>query len=127
MASTHMDESGNITCTNNTTFYLYTEFVDETGNPVDLTGATGAMDVRTGKWGDPCSELVLRFTTENNRIIFGGDVDNAIVFEVDIADMLPLRAGQYYYDCVINMGSSVEEYFKGVATFTIKEGITKSV
>ncbi len=124
MASTIMDESGNITCTNNTTFNLYTEFVDETGNPVDLTGATGAMDVKSGKWGDPCSQIVLSFTTENDRMIFGGTAGTAI-FKVDVADMLPLPAGQYYYDCVINMGSSVEEYFKGVATFTIKEGITK--
>ena len=124
MASTVMDESGNITCTNNATFYLYTIFEDENGNLINLTGFTAKMQVRTAKCDQTCSELIIEFSTTNGRIILGGAA-GTIIITATTADMLLLPAGQYYYDFILDTGSVEEIYFKGIGTFTIQGGITQ--
>jgi hypothetical protein len=119
-----MDESGNITCTNNTTFYLYSEFYDKTNNLVNLTGFTAKMQVRTSKCDEDCSKLVIEFSTTNGRIALGGTAGTVII-QASAADMALLPVGQYYYDFILNTGSTEIDYFKGIGTFTIQGGITQ--
>lgn len=119
-----MDESGNIFCTNNTTFYLYTEFYDDEGNPIDLTGADAEMDVRTSKCSEgECSELIIKFSTANGRIILG---NGTVIFTADVDDIKLINAGSYYYDCIINTGSQIIGYFddQEAKSFNVGGGIT---
>jgi hypothetical protein len=117
-----MDESGNIFCTNNTTFDLYSEFYDEIGNLINLTGFTAKMQVKTSN-NQSCSDLIIEFSTENGRIILGG-IAGTIIIQASKADMSLLPIGQYYYDFVINTGSTEINYFNEVKTFNIQGGIT---
>jgi hypothetical protein len=80
-----MDESGNIFCTNNTTFDLYSEFYDEIGNLINLTGFTAKMQVKTSN-NQSCSDLIIEFSTENGRIILGG-IAGTIIIQASKADM----------------------------------------
>lgn len=120
-----IDNSGNITCTNNTTFYLYTIYRNsKTGIPYDLTGFTAKMQVKTGNCEEGCSEPTTELSTENGRIVLGG-IGGTVIFNIAEEDMAVLPCGQYFYDCIINTGSTKIDYFKGVKSFIIQGGITR--
>ncbi|MGL5113588.1 MAG: hypothetical protein ACRC6O_13225 [Flavobacterium sp.] len=122
-----MDPSGNITCTNNTTFVLNTVFYDENRNLIDLTGFTAKMQVKTSdgcsEGEEGCPKLILELSTENGRIVLGGAA-GTVNFIVDEAVMSPISCGRYFYDCIIDTGSTKIDYFKGVKNFIIQGGIT---
>jgi hypothetical protein len=123
-STTSIDTSGNITYFRNTTFFLDTEYQDKDGNPIDLTGSTAKMQVRTALCDDVCSELLLELSTANGKIVLGGTAGTVVITDTDDAAQL-LPCGQYYYDLIIYTGTQEDQYFKGVKLFIVKEGITR--
>jgi hypothetical protein len=90
--------------------------------PVDLTGATAIMKVKTSKCDDTCAEEIISLTTENGRITLGG-VLGTITLLITAADTLTLPCGQFYYDLYINFGTT--SYCKLIGTFTVEGSISK--
>lgn len=76
---------------------------DGTGTPIDLTGYTAKMEVRTGEVANP-GILVLTLTTANGRITLG-DEDGTITLNVPVAVIDACEAGIYCYDLFLVSGT----------------------
>lgn len=94
------------------------------GNPIDLTGATALMKVKTSKCDNTCSGLIIELSTTNGRIILGG-VLGTIQLLISAADNISIltTCGQFYYDLSITIGSAI--YYPVEGTFTVESSISK--
>lgn len=91
---------------------------DEDGTPVDLTGYTARMQLRTAVDSDA---VVLELTTENDRIILGDQeaatptyTNGQIRLLVDAETMEDVPAAKYKYDLeLISAGGIVTRLLQG--------------
>lgn len=91
---------------------------DEEGTPVDLTGYTARMHVRTAVDAD---DTVLELTTENDRIILGDPESATPVYDngeirlfVDAETMADVPAATYKYDLeLVSSGDVVTRLLQG--------------
>lgn len=74
----------------------------EEGDPVDLSGFTARMQLRTAI---AATDVALELTTENGRIILGDQesatptfTNGRIALDVAADDMADLASGTYFYD-----------------------------
>jgi hypothetical protein len=76
--------------------------------PVDLTGATARMHVRSKVSGP----IVINFNTTNGRIVLG-DEDGTIRLKLSAVETAALLPGSFVYDLLINHGTEVEDLIEG--------------
>lgn len=78
--------------------------------PIDLTGFTGVMHVRSKQ---PSEEVVIELSTANGRITLGG-TNGAIALFIDSTDTAALKKGKYVYDLkLISAGSITTRFIQG--------------
>lgn len=87
------------------------------GTPVNLTGYTAKMQVRTT---DSTRTLVLELSTINGRIALGGAA-GTITLTVTAADM-GVTAGVHVYDLELTVGTTVTRLTQG--QFDIRPEVT---
>lgn len=101
------------------TFSVVLTWRDVNKDPVDLTGYTARMQLRTSVDAETNS---LELTTENDRISLGG-TNGEIQLTVDADTMAAMDAGSYKYDLEMVVGASVRKLLKG--KFKILAEVTK--
>ena len=110
----------NIVCDQGATFDRTLTWKDNNGNPVDLTGYTARMQVRSVV---DSSVVLLSLTTANSRIVLGG-VAGTVQLTVDPTVMAAVAGGQYVYDLeLVSAGGSVSRLVMG--TFTVRDEVTR--
>jgi hypothetical protein len=96
-----------------------TNTINGVKTPLDLTGYTARMMVRT----HPSStDVVLTLTTENGKISIIGS-SGTITLNVSATEMDAVTARSYRYDLEIVNGSTVIPLLEGA--FTVKPQVTK--
>ncbi len=73
---------------------------DEDGNPVNLSGYTGGMQVRSG------GTVVVDLNTSNGMMVLGG-ADGTITLTISASDTLLIAPGKGVYDLFLMSGSGV--------------------
>lgn len=101
------------------TFRLRLTWHDQNQDPVDLTGYTARMQLRTSV---DATEASLELTTENGRISLVPNIGE-IHLVVDAETMAAMTAGTYRYDLEMVQGAEVRKILKG--KFKIVAEITK--
>lgn len=94
-------------------------WLDQDGEPIDLTTFTARMQVRPDYDSD---SILLDLTTENGMITLGG-LSGTITLNVPATDMEAIAYGQYVYDLEMVNGSEVTRLLMG--TFNIRPEVTK--
>ena len=90
-----------IVCDQGATFNRQLTWLDDSANPVNVTGYTARMQVRDGVDG---STALLSLTTENSRISLGGTA-GTITLTVSATDTAAVVAGEYVYDLELVSGA----------------------
>lgn len=85
------------------TFALAMVWTDPDGVPIDLTGYTARMHVRTVP---NASTFVVELTTENGRIALGAAA-GTIDLSIDAVDTEALPGGEFVYDLELVSGAAV--------------------
>jgi hypothetical protein len=101
----------NIEIEQGATWSLLLRYRAEPDTPIDLTGATARMQVRTTYDADVA---LISLTTENGRISIAGETGE-ITLGIDAADTEALPAGLYVYDVEVVRGESVTRLLAGRA------------
>lgn len=91
------------------TFSLLLTWRDVNQDPIDLTGYTARMQLRTSF---DAEEASLELTTENDRISLGGS-NGEIQLTVDAETMADMDTGSYKYDLEMVVGATVRKILKG--------------
>jgi hypothetical protein len=112
----------NINAERGETFSRVFTWKDAAGNPVNLTGFTAKMEVRTGTPEQPGS-LLLSFTTANGRIILGA-VAGTITLAAIVADIDAIPAGVYCYDIFLTGSGVTTRLLEG--QFKVIEKVTQA-
>ena len=110
----------NIIADQGATFTRQLTWKDTDGDPVDLTGYTARMQLRSQI--DASGAAVLELTTENNRIVLGGTA-GSINLSVAATAMAEISAATYVYDLELVSGSVVTRLVQG--TFEIRGEVTR--
>lgn len=109
----------NIVADQGATFSQQLLWKGSNGSPVNLSGYTARMSVRTV----PASNTVaISLTTENGRITLGGAA-GTINLLVAASDMVTLTDGIYVYDLEMVTGSTVTRLVMG--TFLVRPEVTR--
>lgn len=108
----------NLTIEQGATFLLTLFDQDDTGAPVNLSGYTARMQLRTTK---AASTAVLELTTENGRISIDGAAGQ-INLSIAAADTNSLT-GSGFYDLELVNGAIVERFIEG--QYTVSEQVTR--
>jgi hypothetical protein len=90
-----------------TSLTVYNDLARE--EPVDLTGYTARMMIRTD-YENPAALVSL--TTENSRITLGGD-EGTIALFISATDTAGFTKGNYVYDLELVSGSVVTRVLQG--------------
>ncbi len=102
------------------TFRRVLTWLGADNEPIDLTGYTARMHVRTHPDDD---EFILDLTTENGRIALGGTA-GTVTLTVDDATMSDTPAGSYYYDLeLVSPGLVVTDLVEG--QFNVSREVTR--
>lgn len=110
----------NIICDQGATFTRTITWKDSNGSPVNLTGYTARMSLRSTI---DSSVEVLSLTTANSRITLGG-VAGTITLNVDATTTAALAAGQYVYDLeAVSGGGTVTRIVMG--SFVVRGEVTR--
>lgn len=105
----------NITAYRNDTFVISFTLLDQSSQPIDLSGAVVKMQVRDKPDGEVLWEL-----TEGDGITVGGTGNNVI----SISKVCDINGcGSYYYDLQATDSGVVSTYVKGA--FHVIKDITK--
>jgi hypothetical protein len=99
----------NILADQGATFTRVITWTNSAGSPVNLTGYTARMSLRT-TYTD--TTVALSLTTENGRITLGGAL-GTITLNVDAATMATLAAKSYVYDLELVNGVNVTRLLQG--------------
>lgn len=110
----------NILAEQGATFIRTVLYTDSAGDPIDLTGFTAAMQVRSTA---SSGTVILALTTENSRLTLGGAAGTIDVL-VSAADMTALTPGKYVYDLELYNGAEVTRLIEG--SFTVKAEVTRA-
>lgn len=84
----------NIISEQGATFSQTVLYTDASDTPIDLTGYTAEMHVRSTV---AANTTIIELTTSNSRLILGDDA-GTIELAITAADMTDLAPGKYYYD-----------------------------
>lgn len=104
----------NITIQQGADYGLQIQYLDPTGNAVNLTSYTARMDIRT-TYTAPTA--VIRLTTENGRIMIGA-ANGYINLALTGAETANIPASNCVYDLELVNGSSVIRLLEGKVTIT---------
>jgi hypothetical protein len=110
----------NIIADQGSTFSRQLTWNDSTGSPVNLTGYTARMDVRSSI--DAVGAATLSLTTENGRIVLGGSA-GTINLSAEATATQAVEAGNYVYDLELVSGSTVTRLVQG--SFTLRGEVTR--
>jgi len=78
--------------------------------PVDLTGFTGLMHIRSKQ---PSDEVVLELSTSNGRMVLG-TTNGSVRLDVNGTDTAALKKGKYVYDLkLISAGAVTTRFIQG--------------
>lgn len=91
------------------TFHFYVTWRDSEGDPVDLSGRTARMQLRTSVDAD---DVTIELTTENGRIALGG-TSGVVELIIDAEDTAEITPASYKYDLEIITGNDVRKILKG--------------
>lgn len=109
-----------IVCDQGATFSRELAWLDDSSNPVNLTGYTARMQVRETV---ESSSALLSLTTENSRISLGG-TNGKITLLVSATDTAAVVAGHYVYDLEVVSGlGTVTRLIQGC--FTVDAEVTR--
>jgi hypothetical protein len=86
--------------------------------PVNLTGATALMQVRTAIGVDP---VVIELSNANNRITLSSV--GVITMHIDADDVALIPPGTYLYDLFITIGTEPEQILRG--KFQVRPSVTE--
>lgn len=100
------------------TFELVFIYQDEAGNPFDLTGMTGRMQLRRQFKSE---EVIISLTTENGRIAFD-HYAGKITLKIPATDTAPLT-GSGVYDLELIDGATVNRLLEG--SFNVCAEVTR--
>jgi hypothetical protein len=110
----------NIIADQGSTFTRQLTWNDSAGSPVNLTGYTARMDVRTSI--DAAGAAVLSLTTTNGRIVLGGSA-GTINLSAEATATQAVEAGNYVYDLEVVSGSTVTRLVQG--SFVVRGEVTR--
>lgn len=102
------------------TFQLALVWRDSDGEPIDLSGYSARMQVRS----DPADEdALISISTDEGGIVLGGEA-GTIAIEIDAETMSGIAApGRYRYDLEIEIDGRVTRLIEG--PFTVKPEVTR--
>lgn len=103
-----------VTIEQGATFALVLTWKDSAGAPIDLTGYTARMQIRTSA---RAATATLALTTENGRIALGGAA-GTITLSISAVDTAALAARPYVYDLELVTGASVTRLLDGECLVT---------
>ena len=110
----------NIIADQGATFTRQLTWNDSAGSPVNLTGYTARMDVRSSI--DAAGAAALSLTTENGRIVLGGSA-GTINLSAEATATGAMVAGGYVYDLEVVSGSTITRIIQG--SFTLRGEVTR--
>jgi hypothetical protein len=108
----------NFYCEQGATFSSVLTWKDENGNPINITGSTAEMQVRS----KVCTDPIITLSTSNGGIALGGAL-GTITLSIAASVTDDLKAGTYIYDLEINNGGTVTRLIEG--SFTVSPEVTK--
>lgn len=91
--------------------------LDQSGNPVDLTGYSFQLTVKT-KATDTTTQL--QFLTTDGSITIGGDSNNVVTF----SKISSIKGGTYVYDCVATLPDTVTIQPWLYGTFNVTQSVS---
>jgi tRNA threonylcarbamoyladenosine modification (KEOPS) complex Pcc1 subunit len=106
-------------CEQGATFSRVFTWADENEVPVDLTGYTARMHVRTAVG---TATTTIELTTANSRITLGGAA-GTITLQLTATDTAALAAKRYVYDLELVSGATVTRLLQGA--FTVSPEVTR--
>lgn len=106
-------------CEQGSTFVRKFTWTDENEVPVDLTGFTARMHIRTAVTAASPS---LELTTTNGRIVLNPTL-GTITLQITAADTAALVAKRYVYDLELVSGATVTRLLQG--GFTVSPEVTR--
>jgi hypothetical protein len=110
----------NITCNQGATLQRTITWTDPARNPINLTGYTARMQVRTAA---NAASTLLELTTSNSRISLGGAA-GTVAINVAANVTANLTPGLYVYDLeVVSGGGEVTRLVEG--NFNVKAEVTR--
>lgn len=109
----------NIIADQGATFGRTITWNDADGDPVNLSGYTARMQVRSIV---SSNTVALELTTENGRITLGGAL-GTITLTVPASAMDDIAGGNYAYDLELVNGSDVTRLLMG--SFTVRAEVTR--
>ena len=109
----------NIKCDQSATFTRQILWKDDEDLPINLTGGSAKMQVRTQSHFP--GQVALELSTDNGRITLGGSA-GTITLIVDAEDMGSLN-GSYVYDLYVYLPSGTTRLVYG--TFDVSSEVTK--
>jgi hypothetical protein len=108
----------NFYCEQGATFSSVLTWKDEDGDPINVTGYSAAMQVRS----KPCTDPILTLSTANARIALGGAL-GTIALTISATDTDDLKPGTYIYDLEMSNSGTVTRLIEG--SFTVSPEVTK--
>ncbi len=110
----------NMTCNQGATFKRTITWLEPNKDPINLTGYTSRMQVRTAA---NAASTILELTTENSRITLGGTA-GTVSMTVAANVTANLTPGLYVYDLeVVSGGGEVTRLIEG--NFNVKAEVTR--
>lgn len=103
-----MAVKANITIDQGSSFETSLDVTDDNGDPIDLTGYTGAAQMR-------------KHYTSSNSYPFTVSISFAVglvTLTMNAATTSAITAGRYVYDCELTSGSTVSRVLEGIVTVT---------
>jgi len=108
----------NIHTANNEDLHHAFALTDSAGIPVDLTGASIAMDIET-----PAGSDAIEVSTGNGHIVIVEPSQGQFEIQVPVGLMRLLSAGVYRHDLVLAQSGRTRRIWEGV--LTVSRGVTE--
>ena len=107
------------------TMRVVVTMTDDLGGPINLTGATCTMDVRSQ--GD-ASSLLISLTDQNGRIVLTDAVNGELTLLLSATETEPLRPGTYDYDLLCLLTVAPSDTIRPIeGTMTVSASVTDPV
>jgi hypothetical protein len=103
----------NITCENDADFYRTFQYLDSNSNPIDITGATFAMDVRRHAED---ATVFLQLTSPDNGITATDPTHGFFTLLITKEQLLQLSPGDYDQSLIMTLGGIRVRMWSGVLT-----------
>jgi hypothetical protein len=103
-----MAVKANITIDQGTSFETTLDVTDDNGDPINLTGYTGAAQMR-------------KHYTSSNSYSFAVAINptaGVVTLTMNAASTSAITAGRYVYDCELTSGSTISRVLEGIVTVT---------